>query len=175
MNNIATCGGDIDFNDYYLVARNASNLRFQPSWTPVEAGFQFVGNQVILLRKRNLTGRELTDWQIIYVYTFFVNELVVIGFSNITSAFEVDDFNYGSIMANNLIAPTSNSFLLGFLAPQSTSKQTADRYFEWSYVNDDGNNTIFTIFQYLRGAPNNLAVQNFFLSGSWQIKTDAHD
>jgi len=46
--------------DYYLVVRNESGLTAEPTALAVEQAYQFVGDSIMLLRKRDISAAEIT-------------------------------------------------------------------------------------------------------------------
>jgi hypothetical protein len=71
--------GFFDISDYYMIARNDSNLPLNPTGQAVEEAYQFVGNQIVFFRARNLTaGREIDNFARIFVDPFFPSQLVVL-------------------------------------------------------------------------------------------------
>jgi hypothetical protein len=48
---------ELDFNDYFLIARNGSSYNSShPDKPPYEEGYQFIGTQLVFIRGRLLTG-----------------------------------------------------------------------------------------------------------------------
>jgi hypothetical protein len=68
-----------DFSDYYFIARNDSNLLQNSTGQVVEEAYQFVGNQIVFFRSRNIpAGNEINNFARIFVDPFFPNQLVVL-------------------------------------------------------------------------------------------------
>jgi hypothetical protein len=69
----------LDFSDYFLVVRNVSGLLVDPTLTPYEEAYQFIGNKIVYFRNRLLSGdKETLTWARIYVDLFYTSNLVVL-------------------------------------------------------------------------------------------------
>lgn len=166
-----------DFSDYYMVARNDSNLQNNPSGQPVEEAFQFVGNQIVSFRSRNLSGdTELNKFARIAVDTFYPNELVVLNTykvidnsTNNTVGFQVVEYDYGSLASMSIIIPQAPPPFLNFTVPTSTSSITSPTLFEWAYFNVNGSasTTSIYLFRANSSAPSNLVTETYLVNGSW--------
>lgn len=82
-----------DFSDYYLIVRNStnpqqSNPQLNLTGQVVEEAYQFVNNQIVFFRSRNLsTSQDLYDFRRIIVDQFYTNQLVVIDVFNSSSGY----------------------------------------------------------------------------------------
>jgi hypothetical protein len=78
--NIPPGNRDFCFGDNYYIIRNGSAVNGSdpsPQFAAEEA-YQFVGDQIVFLRNRNLTGKELTDYRRTFIDTYYQNQLVVL-------------------------------------------------------------------------------------------------
>jgi hypothetical protein len=88
--------------DYYYIQRNITAYNSSnPQNQAVEEAYQYVGNQIVFLKDRNLTGKEFTDFKLIVADTSYTNQLVVLVGYNTTAGLEVDQYAYGNVTITN--------------------------------------------------------------------------
>ena len=76
---ISTSNGNLDFSDYFLAVRNTSGLIQNPLGNAVEEAYQFVGNKIMYLGYRNLSGsKEVSQFVNLYVDQYYINTLVLL-------------------------------------------------------------------------------------------------
>jgi hypothetical protein len=160
--------GYFDFSDYFLVFRNSSIERGVPGGTPYEEAYQFVGNQIILLRARELTGRDLTDFQRIFVDSSITNKLIVLDSYNVTNGYEVEEFDFGSLSSMTKIVPTVAPPLSTFIIPHTATDIPVDK-FAWTFKQTVGSDTKFIAVRPNRNAPNNIERTEATIPGSWNV------
>jgi hypothetical protein len=160
--------GYFDFSDYFLVFRNSSIERGVPGGTPYEEAYQFVGSQIIFLRGRELTGRELTDFQKIFVDSGITNKLIVLDSYNVTGGYEVEEFDFGSLSSMTKIVPTVTPPLSTFIIPHTATDIPVDK-FAWTFKETVGSDTKFTAVRPNRNAPNNIEKTVATIPGSWNV------
>ena len=87
LQTFSTSNVDFDFNDYFLVVRNTSGLMQNPTANAVEEAYQIVGNKIMYLDSRILTGsKELNQFLKLYVDQYYINTLVLLDVYNLANA-----------------------------------------------------------------------------------------
>lgn len=172
-----TTPNEFDFSDYYMVARNTSNKDHNPTGQVVEEAYQFVGNQIVFFRARNLTSDlELTKFNKTFVDPFYTSKLVVLdvysvldNLTNSTIGFSVIQNDYGSLASMSVIVPQPIPPYINFTVPASTATYNSPTSFEWTYnnINGSASSTTLSLFRADSSAPNNIANSNFTINGSW--------
>lgn len=120
----STSNAQFDFSDYFLVVRNTSGLGQNPNATAVEEAYQFVGNKIMFLDSRALTGdRELSRFAKMFVDRYFTNTLVLIDvFNNAdNTGSDIYEVQYGNFADRRRIVPPAIKPFIQLPKPAGTT------------------------------------------------------
>ena len=136
--------------DYFLVVRNDTGGT--GTGTDIEATFQFLGEEVIPLRNRDIAATELASTiYMTYVDDYFINELFVLDlyYNSDTNypGYDVYEFKFGNLAKTIRVIPTPPSEYLAVTYPTNTATHASDTSIDYDFLNVAANTNFTRIFE----------------------------
>jgi hypothetical protein len=104
------------------------------------------------LRNRNFaTPKELNDYRMTFVDTFYQNQLVVLNAFALPNGLEIDEFIYGNLVSISRIIPAVTPPYITFTIPANSIPFVPKDSLSWVYQSAVANVTNLTI---IKGNPN---------------------
>jgi hypothetical protein len=134
------------FGDYYWVVRNDTSS--SGAGTKVESTYQFLGDEVLPLRQRNLAANELTSSPYMtYIDDYFLEELIVLDlYANGDATYpgyNIYEYSYGNLASTVRVIPPPPSDYINYNLPSATTTLTSSTKLEWDQLSVSAT-TVFT-------------------------------